>query len=318
YNAGTNLQVLNCTVTAGATGNITATAPTTINNAQISIGYEGTITTGIGGIGILNTANNIYIDTCIATGGASCSITKTNTGANRNTNIGSPNGYVLTAPAGDAILTTTNSRGTITDCVLSTTNGGSVTVVASNKYGSADGSAGGNGINCNGANNLLIVNCLIKQTGSGGNGYRGANFFQPLHPGNGGNGGVGILVQPNCTNTQIANSTITNTGIGGTTGGAPATNGAGGHGIIALGQKTQINNNTIAYTGSSIDSAASGLAISCTDEVASAVYTNFAHNIAASTAYFLAGIFPNSCAVDSTSGTAFTAITYPLQNIYKP
>ena len=315
FNTGINTQISESTITAGSSGNITANANGT---RSIRIGSDtGIATIDAGGSGIFNTGINIQVSNNTVIGGSSGTMTADYTGT-ATVYVGA-DGTATTANAGDAIFTTTNSSGTITDCILSTTNGGSVNVFTTgSKYGSADGSSGGNGINCYAASNLQIVNCLVKQTGNGGNGFRGTSEQNPSYPGNGGNGGNGILVKSNCTNTQIANCTISNTGVGGATGGSPATNGNGGHGIIALGQKTQINNNTIAYTGSSIDALASGLAISCTDAVASAVYGNMAHNIAASTAYFLAGTFPNSCAVDSTSGTAFTTITYPLQNIYKP
>ncbi|MDZ4099124.1 MAG: hypothetical protein U1E13_10585, partial [Methylophilaceae bacterium] len=189
----------------------------------------------------------------------------------------------------------------------------SLDIQTTSSYGSANGGNGGNAITGDGSNAIHVVHCLIEKTGNGGTGYVGSEI-NPNFPGNGGNGGNGILLKSNCTNTQISSCTIHKTGVSGARGGSSATSGISGHGILSLGQGAQIDNNTIAYTGSKIDiTAIGGLAISCIDTVDPIVYSNLAHHIAASPAYFFTG----GAAVDSPNGTAFTAITYPLQNIYK-
>ncbi len=232
FNTGTNIQVTNTTILAGNSGNIKATSsgPSIIYNL-LDIGLNGSAIIGSGGTGIKNTAADVQIVKCTITAGAAGSITAT--GNSCAVKVGYASGTAIISKAGDAILTTTNSSGIITDCMLSTTNGGSVSVTGGAEYGSADGNSGGNGITCDGANNLQIFNCLIEKTGNGGNGYR-SNDAPGSAAGNGGNGGSGILVKSNCTNIEARRNSIANTGTYGLGGGSPAVNGIAGMAIQDL------------------------------------------------------------------------------------
>ena len=64
---------------------------------------------------------------------------------------------------------------------------------------------------------------------TGGNGYIGSDLPGTAN-GDGGNGGMGIWIEENCSNCQVSNCNVTNTGTGGTKGGAAASDGVGGHG----------------------------------------------------------------------------------------
>ncbi len=285
---GDNTHITDCTVVAGNGGQV-------YTQAGLSrIAYEASISSnlsvGMGGTGITNQGNNAHITACSITGGSSGNIQA------QSATIGFNGGIATLAMGGSAVQTKNTAYAIINNCILMSGDGGSL--IGSSFSGNVSGANGGIGIICDNSNNVAISNCLIEKTGNGSNGLGTGSF--------GGNGGIGILVNSNCSATQISNCTITQTGTGGT----GVTTGVGGHGIVSSGASGQINNNTIAYTGS-----ANGLAISCVDSLAPVVYSNFAHNISASPAYYLIA----GAAVDSTTGgTAFGLGTDRLANIHKP
>lgn len=287
---GDDAHVADCTVVAGNGGQVHTQAGA--SRIAYKASFSSSLTVGMGGAGITIQGDTAHVTACSITGGSSGNIQAQSTSF---TNIGVDGGLANLTGGGDAIYAQSASNAVITDCLLTTSDGGSF--LGTLTQGTVSGADGGNGIICDNTRNVTISNCLIKKTGDGGNGAGPGSF--------GGNGGVGILVNANCSDTQISNCTITKTGVGGT----GATAGVGGHGIVSSGASGQINNNTIAYTGT-----ANGLAISCVDSVAPAVYSNFAHNIAASPAYYLI----TGAAVDSTTGTAFGLGTDRLANIHKP
>jgi hypothetical protein len=217
----------------------------------------------------------------IATGGASGSIIADIATATITLGDNTVGTAVTIGNAGDAIFTANGSNGLIGNCHFITSDGGLIRVITSgSKSSSANGAAGGNGVECAGNTNIQILNCVVEKTGNGGNGYRGAANTNPTYPGSGGNGGNEILVQANALNTEIRNCDFTDTGTGGLKGGTATgvVNGTPGMAIYDL-------------------------------STTSAIYENFASDIANTTRY----IIHNS---SSESGRAQSQCHDYLDNIY--
>ncbi|MDZ4097835.1 MAG: right-handed parallel beta-helix repeat-containing protein [Methylophilaceae bacterium] len=219
-NSGTGAQITDNTITAGASGYIDSLNSITTTDAPTSIGgNNGRITLNAGGSGIDNSGDNTQITNNIITAAGSGYIKGEAT--HSNVYIGDTTSPV-TIGTGGAGITNSGSNSLITGCTITAANGGTPSVTAPTKYGSANGGAGGHAIACTGtANNICIANTTIIKSGTGGNGYRETNpNDNPGYRGDGGNGGNALSIAPTCSNIQLRDVLVQQVGAGGATGGA--------------------------------------------------------------------------------------------------
>src|SRR3990167_1880752 len=84
YNTGDGMQVTESTITAGASGGISATS--TSSDARVGyaeLGASATVTLGSGGAGIYNTGDGMQVTESTITAGAAGGITATSTSDDR-------------------------------------------------------------------------------------------------------------------------------------------------------------------------------------------------------------------------------------------
>lgn len=208
--AGADVQIKNCTITAGAGGSdaggtggaggdsieiVTGASGVVISNAVLiggDGGDESSGTAGAGGHGIAITdADDVVFEACMVfragIGGAATA-----------------GGTAGDGGHGIAFITTASNNIFVKDCTIQKSgDGGTAT-------GGGNGGDGGDGVSVASVSNtkVAVSNCIISDTGAGGNGTTG------------GNGGSGVFIGSSNTDISVRNCTISNSGAAGT-GGSP-------------------------------------------------------------------------------------------------
>ncbi|MDZ4124547.1 MAG: hypothetical protein U1E02_10275, partial [Hydrogenophaga sp.] len=214
-NSGISMQIRDSVVTGGVGGAITVSSSPSV----VRVGYSfsvgsGTATAGAGGAGITNAGINMQVKACrvYAAMGGALNVTSTS-----NAFVGRSNNGTARAGAGGVGIENSGLNSFFSGNVISAATAGTLAVIAqSARVGSANGAFGGHAIACTSAcSNVFITNCLIMESGQGGNGYRGTENWNLTYPGNGGNGGNGIQIAAGCQNIQIKECRVQVLGAGG-------------------------------------------------------------------------------------------------------